>query len=62
MIDDCCFKIRYSLNQKDWCFNMRKHIINYQHMSEASLKFIHMRKKCRLDRNGGISKIWSYRL
>ncbi len=36
--------------------------INYLHMSECSLRWVHMVGKCRLDRLGGISKIWGCRL
>lgn len=55
-------KIRHGY-QKPWVWNMRKIIINYQHKGEANdLYLVHMNNKCRIDRLGGISKIWSYRL
>ena len=52
-------KIRVSLNQKDWLWNMNNIIINYRHKGQSNdMYLIHMFKKCRIDRLGGVSKIW----
>ena len=38
-------------------------VINYRHMGEEnSMYLVHMNGKCRIDRLGGISKVWGCRL
>ena len=55
-------KLRYTWNQKDWYFNIGNYCIDYRHMGECVLDLYHMVNKCRIDRVGGFSKIWSWRL
>lgn len=52
----------YYCRQKDWWRNMDNIVINYRHMGECDLRFVHIGDKCRIDRLGGISKIWGCRL
>ena len=53
--------INYSVKQKDWWRNMDNIIINYRHRGEENdMYLIHMNKRCRIDRLGGISKVMRY--
>ena len=53
------FKLRWgSWKQKSWLRNMDNHCLNYLHCSESNhMYLIHMNGKCRIDRNGGVSKV-----
>jgi hypothetical protein len=51
-------KLRYAWNQKSWQRNMDNRCINYLHCGQANdMYLIHMNKKCRIDRLGGVSKV-----
>lgn len=53
--------INYSVKQKDWWQNMDNVVINYRHCGEENhMYLIHMNKRCRIDRLGGISKVMRY--
>lgn len=47
--------------QKTWYFNMNNIVVNYLHMGEDNdMYLIHMNKKCRIDRLGGVSRVWRF--
>lgn len=53
------YKRSYWVYQKSWWRNMDNVIINYRHIGEANnMYLIHMNKKCRIDRLGGVSKVY----
>ena len=55
--------IEYYCGQKDWWRNLDNLCINYRHCGEEnSMYLIHMSGKCRIDRLGGISKVWGCKL
>ena len=54
-------KLRYAWNQKHWMWNMNNICINYRHMGEDNhMYLVHMNQKCRIDRLGGVSKVWRW--
>lgn len=53
-------KLHYGL-QKTWFFNMNNIVVNYLHMGEDNdMYLVHMNKKCRIDRLGGVSRVWRF--
>ena len=55
--------INYYCRQKDWWRNMDNVVINYRHCGEKNSMYLcHMVERCRIDRLGGISKVWGCRL
>ena len=53
-------KLHYGL-QKTWFFNMNNIFVNYLHMGEDNdMYLVHMNKKCRIDRLGGVSRVWRF--
>ena len=45
--------------QKDWFRNMDNIVVNYRHRGEENhMYLIHMLGKCRIDRLGGVSKVY----
>ena len=52
----------YYCRQQDWWRNMDNIVINYRHMGECSLRWVHMVGKCRIDKLGGTSKVCGCRL
>jgi hypothetical protein len=53
-------KLHHGL-QKTWFFNMNNIVVNYLHMGEDNdMYLVHMNKKCRIDRLGGVSRVWRF--
>lgn len=54
-------KLRVTWNQKSWYRHMDNRCTNFRHCSASGhMYLIHMYKKCRIDRSGGISKVWRF--
>lgn len=52
----------YWARQKSWWRNMDNIIINYHHCGESyDMKFCHMNKKTRIDRNGCCYRCYRWR-
>lgn len=56
-------KIRYSCNQKEWHWNMRKIIVKYFHRSEANHYYLirMVLPKYRIDRQAWYPKCWRFK-